>query len=90
MKRKKLIREIQQLDRALTDQHVLFQLRSRQALDSLHRLHPGWIIGVGLISGMMAGWLGLRTTYIAGLTGLKFQPLIQQGINYLTGTGVDV
>lgn len=71
---RQLITDIKRLERRLNLQRSALQLNTRQRQASLRRLSPFWLLGGGLLAGVLLGRLaqpGQQGIYAVSLGGLK-------------------
>lgn len=86
MKRAHLVRNIEALDQRLNAQLAPFQKSSQDSIRSLQSISPWWLVGSGLLAGLITGRLGLHSAYAMGALGFKTQPLIHTVIKQWMGT----
>jgi hypothetical protein len=74
LKRLQLIREIDVLDQRLDMRQRRFRAVSRESGQAVRRLHPFWLIGIGLVTGFAMRRLGWRRIRSLGFAGFKMVP----------------
>ncbi|MGC1507926.1 hypothetical protein [Ketobacter sp.] len=77
MTRASLTQDIKVLDQRLTVQRTLLRQRSVRSMQTLEQVNPLWLVGLGLIAGLLSGRLGLRGAFTVGSMGFRAQRVMQ-------------
>ncbi len=78
MKRKHLIRDIQQLDQRLTTHQIRYHQHRQASLLALKRTPILYLVGAGFLTGAVVGRLGWHSSYAMGRMGAHLYPLLQR------------
>ncbi|GAA6131161.1 hypothetical protein [Halopseudomonas sabulinigri] len=81
MKRHLLIKKIEAQERKLALRSEVISVVSQHAHFAFRQVHPGWLVGSGMLAGVLVNRIGINRAYTLGFTGIRLFPMVSNAFN---------